>query len=398
MIRLAFVAVVATFAADAAVLFSADGDIKLRNRQSRELRFCGVDPAKGRVVVDFHNRIDYPKAGGWCPCWQIFVNGTLLSSAATRSETRLLNRPYHLNNRWHGKYPADNHSDKWYALYLPDCKEAARHFSPPTQEATHTVLDISDLVQVGETNTVTLRAGGVPGSIYSVNNYTNHKPQVVFSDVRIYSEETPTRLRAAARKAARATFAPPPETRFEIDRDDAGFNVSVNGETVAVKSMFSVPGGGAEEMGGRDRLETPFYSVVRKVVREHDRIDVFDTFVSKTNALIGVKVRYEIPQKGFDPVYVAGDPSPSAEEFEGGRNPSVLGVCAEKGFSVALLAQDDVFRVQNVQYCKDGAFGLRTDGLALKPGEPPKACFCLCEGDEVEAVYAYCNLHSLWKK
>ena len=21
----------------------------------------------------------------------------------------------------------------------------------------------------------------------------------------------------------------------------------------------------------------------------------------------------------------------------------------------------------------------------------------LCEGDEVEAVYAYCNLHSLWK-
>ena len=33
----------------------------------------------------------------------------------------------------------------------------------------------------------------------------------------------------------------------------------------------------------------------------------------------------------------------------------------------------------------------------LKPSEEPKACFALCEGDEVEAVYAYCNLHSLWK-
>ena len=33
----------------------------------------------------------------------------------------------------------------------------------------------------------------------------------------------------------------------------------------------------------------------------------------------------------------------------------------------------------------------------LKPGEAPKACFMICEGDEVEAVYAYCNLHSLWK-
>ena len=34
---------------------------------------------------------------------------------------------------------------------------------------------------------------------------------------------------------------------------------------------------------------------------------------------------------------------------------------------------------------------------ALKPGEAPKVCFSICEGDEVEAVYAYCNLHSLWK-
>ncbi|MCD8074564.1 MAG: desulfoferrodoxin [Lachnospiraceae bacterium] len=33
----------------------------------------------------------------------------------------------------------------------------------------------------------------------------------------------------------------------------------------------------------------------------------------------------------------------------------------------------------------------------LKPGEKPSACFALCEGDEVEEVYAYCNLHSLWK-
>lgn len=34
---------------------------------------------------------------------------------------------------------------------------------------------------------------------------------------------------------------------------------------------------------------------------------------------------------------------------------------------------------------------------SLKPGDQPEICFALCEGDEVEAVYAYCNLHSLWK-
>lgn len=34
---------------------------------------------------------------------------------------------------------------------------------------------------------------------------------------------------------------------------------------------------------------------------------------------------------------------------------------------------------------------------ALKPNTPPTVCFALCENDEVEVVYAYCNLHSLWK-
>ncbi len=33
----------------------------------------------------------------------------------------------------------------------------------------------------------------------------------------------------------------------------------------------------------------------------------------------------------------------------------------------------------------------------LSPGEAPKTCFSICDGDEVVAAYAYCNLHSLWK-
>ncbi|MCD8084010.1 MAG: desulfoferrodoxin [Clostridiales bacterium] len=33
----------------------------------------------------------------------------------------------------------------------------------------------------------------------------------------------------------------------------------------------------------------------------------------------------------------------------------------------------------------------------LKPEEKPAATFALSDGDEVEEVYAYCNLHGLWK-
>ena len=34
----------------------------------------------------------------------------------------------------------------------------------------------------------------------------------------------------------------------------------------------------------------------------------------------------------------------------------------------------------------------------LAPGDAPKASFAMSLGDEIEAAYAYCNLHSLWKK
>lgn len=33
----------------------------------------------------------------------------------------------------------------------------------------------------------------------------------------------------------------------------------------------------------------------------------------------------------------------------------------------------------------------------LKPDNAPSVTFALSDGDEVEAVYAYCNLHGLWK-
>ena len=33
----------------------------------------------------------------------------------------------------------------------------------------------------------------------------------------------------------------------------------------------------------------------------------------------------------------------------------------------------------------------------LNPNDKPEVCFYISENDEVEAVYAYCNLHGLWK-
>ena len=34
----------------------------------------------------------------------------------------------------------------------------------------------------------------------------------------------------------------------------------------------------------------------------------------------------------------------------------------------------------------------------LHPNDKPRAKFALCDGDEVRAVYAFCNQHELWRK
>ena len=33
----------------------------------------------------------------------------------------------------------------------------------------------------------------------------------------------------------------------------------------------------------------------------------------------------------------------------------------------------------------------------LTPGDKPEACFALCDGEKLKAVYEYCNLHGLYK-
>lgn len=33
----------------------------------------------------------------------------------------------------------------------------------------------------------------------------------------------------------------------------------------------------------------------------------------------------------------------------------------------------------------------------LKPGDEPKADFMITDDDNIEAAYAYCNIHGLWK-
>jgi hypothetical protein len=373
-IPIAALALVLAAACEAKVLAKADKDEYVYNRGHKSWEFPGVDIAKGRVVVDFYHRIDYPRTGGWCPCWQIEVNGKVLTASATRTETRLLNKPFEIIHSWFGAYRVDNRSDKWYSIYEPEFHGADGNFRPANPEASHLVLDISDVVRSEGTNVVTLSAGGLSESHYKANGILDRKPSVVFGKFEVRQESEPTWLKRTVEKAARAEFVPERgKTPFTLMKTRAGgkeeLALKSMGKELALKSVFSLPGGGEVELGAGKILKTPFYTIERKIYRRENRIEFFDTLTSKTNELIGVKVRYEMAQPNFGKVYVAGDPSACAEEFEGGRNPSVFGVMDDGAGGVGIIAEDDVFRVQSLQYCRGGYFGIRTDTLALPPGK-----------------------------
>ena len=101
------------------ILLDMPEEFFIERRDYKELKLPPV-PRNRQIVIEFRHRTDYPKPAGWCPCWQIEVNGKMLSSMATRTKVRLLNKPLTMYHKHHGNYKVDNGADMWYSLYLPD--------------------------------------------------------------------------------------------------------------------------------------------------------------------------------------------------------------------------------------------------------------------------------------
>ena len=350
------------------ILLDMPEEFFIERRDYKELKLPPV-PRNRQIVIEFRHRTDYPKPAGWCPCWQIEVNGKMLSSMATRTKVRLLNKPLTMYHKHHGNYKVDNGADMWYSLYLPDHHAADDLFKPATKEATRVVLDISDAVWHDKENIIRLRFGRVPPSYYTKNNITTHRPALVVKDLKIIAKDEPSPLAPpVAEKQLYVKMKPLAYTAYALTGNTGVLQVNFKGISVPVRSRFTIPSGKWVEMKG-DTLKTPYYSVKRKVVLQSHRIDIFDTFTSHAKELTGLQMRYEIANGKFDPVWVAGDSAPSSITLQGGRNPTVFGGLTDKNLGIGLIAQDDVLRVQNVARCQDGFFGIGSETFALSPGE-----------------------------
>ena len=320
---------------------------------------------KGRIVVTFEQRLDFPRLGGWNPCWQIFVNDHLLSAMADRNTSRLLNKPLTAVHQDFGLSRVCK-GDKWFALYSPDYELAITKFLPANLEAYRIQVDISDALSKQEPNMLRIRFGAELEGHYR-NWGIKRRPALAIRNFSIIQEETPTQLKPIPKETSFVKVARLKRPDFTFSDGKEGLTLAFGGQTYTIHSLFSIPGERKKTTTvGEDN---PFYSVSRKIEKRENRIDISDTFTSKSEQLIGLRIAYEMDSERFPTVYIAGDSSPSRSQNQDGRNPSVF--CPDKGHgtSIALLAQDDVFRVQNIQYCEKGKTGIRTETFALSPGE-----------------------------
>gem|GEM_PF-1498051 len=320
---------------------------------------------KGRVILQFEQRLDFPRLGGWNPCWQILVNGNLLSAMADRNTPRLLNKKL---TAIHGDYGVFQvcKGEKWYALYSPDYELAIPKFLPANFEAYKIKIDISDVLSKTGKNMIRIRFGSELEGYYR-NWGIKRKPALAVRNFTAVQEETPTKLRPVVPEKNFVKVGKIPRPDYTVQETQDGFRVAFGGSEYTIRTVLSLPGERKKRISLND--ENPFYSVKRKMVKRENRIDIFDTFTSKSNQLIGIKIAYEMDSIRFPRIYLAGDSSPSRSSNQDGRNPSIFCPDMEHSTGIALLAQDDVFRVQNIQYCEDGKTGIRTDSFALSPGE-----------------------------
>ena len=349
------------------ILIESPQEVLIYDRQNQVWNFPAV-VAPARVLVSFEQRLDFPYLGGWAPCWGILVNKQPITSMATRRHTRLLNKSRTAKHLDHVRFLTDI-GEKWYALYSPDYDGAKSRFSPYNPEAYRMLLDITDLVHHDRENSIQIRFGADISGYYKQMNI-KRAPALGVRNFKVIQDDTPSLIpRPAKESDYYIQMKDLPSVKYELDVQDKGLLVRFGEKSTPIHSLFSVPGGQWAAIGAENSLETPFYKVERKIVRQKNRIDLFDTLTSLSDQLIGVKIRHESPDSDFADIYLGGDATPNCEEYAGGRNPSVFLADKSLNQSIALIAQDDVFRVQNLQYCKNGKTGIRTDTFALSPGE-----------------------------
>jgi len=347
-----------------------------------------------RVLVELIMRINHPKTAGWNAYALLKVNGVQLNSLADRTNRRLINKDLHFDHRDWGNDNTWQKYGRWNVPFASDYTSATAGFKVNKDEVHRYVFDISDMISSTETNKISIRP---VGSIREKFKNEGFYPDLMIKSIKVVVEKNEKSILSAKKNMGSRPYIIMkdilvPDYNLEVGKSGT---IIITGKDFSfpVESYFSIPESKwcslSPDMEGKwDNLqivkkadneyqvmaENKYFKLNRKIVKNKQRIDVFDTLENITSSLVGIKIKHEIninnlpKQYAIEEVFLAGDSDSSVNKKENGRNPSVFLSDRNRNTGIGLIANDDVFRIQNCQYYDAGKVGIKTENFALTPG------------------------------
>ena len=343
-------------------------------------------------------RMDSPTAAGSTYVMALSLNGRGVNGALSRTASRLLNKPLSAKMASGMEIPWVSGSF-WRVVYSPDfelvASEAAGSSRILDVSPYRFVIDVTDLVNRGEENVLTIKDRGKDMNLRQYFPQTNPSLDLVFNELAVELSDEPSAVAAfqpAEVFSADRLMVQPPATCDVSEAakigPDGGMTVDLPGMQAQVVSRFSWQGGGFNVLGsdpdaqqqegwrvqvrgeGNERAitgEAPEYRVERIVTWAGDHIEVADTLTNLTDADIGLAFSNElrVPDADIAEVYLGGNPDPAVTNVARMENTTAFVQGEQSG--LGLLALDDVYRIQGVIYY-DHAAGIRSDHFSLPAG------------------------------
>jgi len=327
-----------------------------------------------QVRLSLEARIERERLSGSNPWLRIAVNGTWLDEDALLNKLNDFTVVGGTDLTW-------VKGDRWRVLCSPDFEAAIvdrdNYYAVPEGDPYRFVLDITPYVQPGE-NTLVLEHQKVledPSTMV----IRNVQVEVGRAIERPREEITP------APTGPLPTFVAeepgPVEMTVRLD-DGGGIALEAGGRSFEIGTRMSLPAGewwGSPAIAGGDPIARGGEAAaewtagtwrIERVVRVlDDHVTVADTLTNTADNLQGLMVEHAcaIADEPAD-VRIAGRPTrPVQARAYNPAHPSIYARWPDCG--LALLAEDDVFRVHNVSFREPERFGIGDPRLGLEGGE-----------------------------
>ena len=137
------------------------------------------------------------------------------------------------------------------------------------------------------------------------------------------------------KKPVFVTMKPAAVPEFSLSGGKDSMRLQISGQTFPIRCSYSVPGKKDPVFHNavQGTMETPYYTLSRRMVRSKQKVTFFDTFASRSNKLIGIRIVCGTEEKPFDLIRLGGDDSPEKILRKSGKNPSAWVGSSKSGVS-----------------------------------------------------------------